>query len=108
MKLSGLQKEVLSLYRKILREAARKDRAAASVASGGPSFTDLLKGGGGSVEARSSISKPTSISYAASEFRKQASTAKRSDFKKIEYMIRKGEKQLKLLQMPGVVKVDGR
>jgi hypothetical protein len=50
----------------------------------------------------------TTTFYASREFRKQSATVKRSDFKKIEYMIRKGEKQLKLLRMPGVLKVEGK
>jgi len=29
-------------------------------------------------------------------------SVRRSDFKRIEYKIRKGEKQLKLMKMPGV------
>jgi hypothetical protein len=44
----------------------------------------------------------TTTAYAINEFRKQALSVNRSDFKKIDYMIRKGEKQIKLLRMPGV------
>ena len=47
------------------------------------------------------------ISYARSEFRKQAKNVRKNDFKKIEYMIRKGHKQLKLLKMPGTKVVTG-
>jgi len=102
MKQSGLQREVLSLYRNILREATKKDRNAVRLSSNRrgclPSFATLLRGDDGRGDFRES----TTTSYAASEFRRQARTAKRSDFKKIEYMIRKGEKHLKLLRMPGV------
>jgi len=84
--LSGLQKEVLALYRTLLREAAKKDTG---------SFVELLQKEG------------TSTSFARDEFRKQANQVKRSDFKTIEYKIRKGQKQIKLLQMPGVKVVGG-
>jgi succinate dehydrogenase assembly factor 1 len=91
-RLSGMQLEVLALYRTILREAVKKDRETVLASS---KAADLL-------------SNPlTTSSYAAAEFRKQAAAAKRSDFKKIEYLIRKGEKQLKLLRMPGVKVVRG-
>ena len=99
-RLSGLQKDVLSLYRRVLREAAKKDRAslADKTASTKTRFLALLFPG---------KQTTTSTGYAASEFRRQAATASRSDIKKIEYMIRKGEKQVKLLQMPGVKVVGG-
>jgi hypothetical protein len=45
--------------------------------------------------------------YARDQFRKEASSVKRSDFKTIEYKIRKGKKQLQLLKMPGVDLVGG-
>lgn len=95
--LSGLQKEVLSLYRKILRQAVQKDRLK-HVSKPIPSFTSLIQG---------KDDNHSSIHFAAKEFRKQAQSVKRSDFKRIEYMIRKGEKQLKLLQMTGVKDIGG-
>ena len=96
-KLSGLQLEVLSLYRTLLREAAKKDAAvmASSQSSSLASFVDLIHKEG------------TSLSYAKTEFRKQAMDVKRSDFKTIEYKMRKTQKQIKLLQMPGVKVVGG-
>jgi succinate dehydrogenase assembly factor 1 len=96
-KFSGIQKEVLSLYRRILREAVKKDRAANAGADAQRSVISFLCPKG----------IPTTTSYATPEFRRQVATTKRSDFKKIEYMIRKGEKHLKLLQMPGVKVVHG-
>ena len=93
-RLSGIQKDVLSLYRKILRGAVRKDRSTLA-SEKEQSFVSLR------------FNKSSTTSYAAAEFRKQAATAKRSNFKQIEYMIRKGEKQLKLMQMPGVKVVGG-
>lgn len=88
---SGLQKEVFSLYRKILRVATAKDRAVHADWSKSPHFFPLVRN-----------NEITSTFYACQEFRRQAMQVKRSDFKRIEHMIRKGDKQLKLLQMPGV------
>mmetsp|Transcript_1261 Transcript_1261/g.2259 ORF Transcript_1261/g.2259 Transcript_1261/m.2259 type:complete len:99 (-) Transcript_1261:444-740(-) len=92
-KLSGLQKEILALYRCVLREAAKKDRQELTTQS----FSHLLQG---------SMST-TTTSYARSEFRKQAEMENRSDFKTIEYKLRKGHKQVNLLKMPGVNVVRG-
>ena len=101
MVLSGLQKEVLALYRSILREAVRKDRDFFQ-SSGHYSFTSFLSNRAPRNELGS-----TTTSYAAKEFRRQASSVKRSDFKRIEYMIRKGQKQIKLMKMPGVLSIGG-
>lgn len=96
-KLSGLQKEVLSLYRTIIREAVKKDRQGASESAGREfPVTTLLKN-----------DTITTTSYARDEFRRQAAVASRSDFKVIEYQIRKGHKQVKLMKMPGVQVVSG-
>jgi len=103
---SGLQKDVLALYRKILREALKKDRthdeltSASSTGGKQPSFSSLLLNGRRHGES-------TSTAYAAAEFRRQAETVKRSEFKRVEYMIRKGEKQIKLLRMSGVTTIGG-
>ena len=96
-RLSGLQKDVLALYRSILREAIRKDRKQlpAAVDNHLP-LNQLL-----------SSSSNSSTSFARGKFREEASLVKRSDFKTIEYKIRKGQKQLKLLKMPGVNLVGG-
>mmetsp|Transcript_40509 Transcript_40509/g.116452 ORF Transcript_40509/g.116452 Transcript_40509/m.116452 type:complete len:101 (-) Transcript_40509:463-765(-) len=93
--LSGLQREVLGLYRAVLREALKKDRNAEVP---GGSATSLL----------SAWANPkSSSSYARQEFRRQSQTVKRNDFKTIEFKIRAGHKQVKLLKMPGV-KVVGK
>ena len=89
-KLSGLQKEVLSLYRTILREAAKKDESHPQ-----QRLISLWK------------DPSTSSSYARAEFRKQTKTVKKNDFRTIEFKIRHGYKQIKLLQMPGVKVVGG-
>ena len=93
-RLSGLQKDVLALYRSILRETIRKDRKP-TVDIHAP-LNQLF-----------SSSSKSSTSFARDKFREEASSVKRSDFKTIEYKIRKGQKQLKLLQMPGVDLVGG-
>lgn len=93
-RLSGIQKQVLALYRSTLREAAKKDRMAHSSETES-TFVSLLQQG------------TSTTSYAKAEFRKQTQQVKRSDFRKIEYMMRKGEKQLKVLKMPGTRVVTG-
>ncbi|KAL7546802.1 hypothetical protein ACHAWF_010138 [Thalassiosira exigua] len=90
-RLSGLQKDVLALYRSILREAIRKDRTAA------PHRRPVHQ----------LLSSSSSASFARDRFRQEASSVRRSDFKTIEYKIRKGKKQLQLLKMPGVDLVSG-
>eukprot|EP00941_MAST-03F_sp_MAST-3F-sp1_P002146 g2146.t1 len=65
---SGLQRDVLSLYRKLLRAASAK--------------------GEGTVKA------------VRDQFRSRAHSVRRRDFTSIEYMLRKGEKDLKTLKMP--------
>jgi len=96
-RLSGLQREVLQLYRQILREAVMKDRKLVSSTNyllSQRSITELL-------------STKSSTSYARNEFRKQSSSVRRSDFKTIEFKIRDGRKKLQLLRMPGVNLVGG-
>lgn len=73
------------------------------------SVTDLLTGtnagGGGSPTAVGGTA--TTTSHARAEFRRQAESVRRSDFKTIEYKIRKGRKHVNLLQMDGVKVVSG-
>jgi len=102
---SGIQKEVLALYRALLREASKKDKVvatttttnglakAASSSIDGPSFSSLLF----------AENDGSSTAHARNEFRRQASKISRKDFRAIEYKIRHGYKQIKLLKMPGVV-----
>ncbi|KAJ7280482.1 hypothetical protein O6H91_19G038400 [Diphasiastrum complanatum] len=68
-RLSGLQRQVLSLYRSLLRAARLK-----------------------SPEARVNIE-----AIVSSEFRKQASSVDKKDFVRIEHLLRKGTKQLEML-----------
>jgi len=104
-RLSGLQKDVLALYRSILRQAVHKDRI---------SFLppDNKSKGAESLLHYPPVNKllstsSSSTAYARDKFRKEALVVKRSDFKTIEYKIRKGKKQLELLKMPGVNVVGG-
>ncbi len=86
---SGLQKEVLALYRTLLREASKKDRVG-TISETASSFSSLL------------VASSSSTAHVRDEFRKQALQVSRKDFRTIEYKIRHGYKQIKLLQMPGV------
>lgn len=149
-RLSGLQKDVLSLYRSILREAIRKDRKVASSLVPSPSSSSSVtsqhqeqanstsaadevatalatfshrhrhhhhrspfgriihsSSNNSSSSSASSTITPTTLNYARTKFRQEAAQVRRSDFKTIEYKIRKGKKQLELLKMPGVNVVGG-
>jgi hypothetical protein len=144
-RLSGLQKDVLALYRSILREAMRKDRQEVATLlppSSVPSTpqqapctrADVTKEDDADAAAATPIHRhhhhlrhslpfaptthastnnnetttnATTLSYARSKFRQEANSVRRSDFKTIEYKIRKGKKQLELLRMPGVIVVGG-
>ena len=70
---SGIQREVFSVYRQIIREAYKKDP-----------------------EARTSI-----ISQARHEFRTNGDEIKRSDYQLIEHNIRRARKHITLIKMPG-------
>ncbi|KAL4808570.1 complex 1 protein-domain-containing protein [Aspergillus recurvatus] len=72
-RLSGLQREVLSLYRKCLREIRKKP-----------------------IESRNNFK-----SYARAEFEKHISISKK-DFSAIEYLLRKGSRQLEMYSSPGI------
>ena len=86
---SGLQREVLSLYRLVLREAKQKDHELLQQSSATTNGTN------------------TTLHYAKEEFRRQANQIPRSDFQRIEQQLRQGNKQLQLLRMPGVKVVRG-
>ena len=75
-RLSGVQREVLSLYRGFIRAAKTKPEPAQALA------------------------------VVTNRFRHEASTTKRMDFRKIEFMMRQGKKQLKMLQSPNVTNIN--
>mmetsp|Transcript_13504 Transcript_13504/g.29350 ORF Transcript_13504/g.29350 Transcript_13504/m.29350 type:complete len:108 (-) Transcript_13504:311-634(-) len=104
-RLSGLQKDVLALYRSILREAIRKDhKALPSRASPSSSNSNAESD---RLPVCQLFSTSSSVAYAREKFRSEALVVRRADFKTIEYKIRKGKKQLELLKMPGVNLVGG-
>ena len=131
-RLSGLQKDVLALYRSILREALCKDRKAASPLPSPSSTVSFHPQQQQQHDAKDATGADSSnnhhqhrhqhrlpfsqiiqsasnstTSYARKKFRQDAELVRRSDFKKTEYLIRKGKKQLQLLKMPGVNVVGG-
>ena len=87
---SGLQKDVFSLYRRLLRAARAKDDPEIR-------FVTLLQH-----PNNNNNNNSTCVRQAQQTFRHQAASVQRNEFQAIEYRLRKGEKQLKLLQMPGV------
>mmetsp|Transcript_2411 Transcript_2411/g.6471 ORF Transcript_2411/g.6471 Transcript_2411/m.6471 type:complete len:109 (-) Transcript_2411:831-1157(-) len=98
---SGLQTEVLALYRALLRQAATKDRSTGS--NNTLSFAELVWNASDAGTTVAGTSSRTATSHARNEFRRQAAASSRKDFRGIEHKIRHGYKQIKLLQMPGVV-----
>ncbi|EMC99230.1 hypothetical protein BAUCODRAFT_64663 [Baudoinia panamericana UAMH 10762] len=77
-KLSGLQKDVLSLYRSCLRATRTK-----------PAGT-----------------RPNFAAFARREFEKHVKMDKK-DFGTIEFMLRKGRRQLEIYEQPGVTNIAG-
>ncbi|KAL6009945.1 hypothetical protein ACLOJK_000376 [Asimina triloba] len=77
-KLSGMQKQVLTLYRGFLRAARSK-----------------------APDQRRSIEAVVSA-----EFRKHAKSVDRKNFVFIEYLLRLGKKQLDQLKIPGTVRLS--
>lgn len=73
---SGLQKRVIALYRECLRQARAQPTE----------------------EARHNATQ-----YVKHEFRRNATTVKRTDIGRIEHLMRHAHRQLKLVRMPGVV-----
>ncbi|ORY66246.1 uncharacterized protein BCR38DRAFT_339720 [Pseudomassariella vexata] len=73
MRLSGLQKEVLALYRGCLRESRKKPEA----------------------------TRPHFESFARIEFEKSINIDKK-DFAAVEFLLRKGRRQLEVYSAPGI------
>jgi hypothetical protein len=106
--ISGLQKEVYSLYRTILREAVKKDRVALQAQAQVEAVQVQESKSSLASAFPTLLSSPTTTShYAKTQFRKQSLQPRRGDFKTIEFKLRHGHKQLKLLKMPGVKVVGG-
>jgi len=85
--LSGLQRQVLGLYRKLLRTSSQKDNQPFLV-----SFSD-----------------PDSTTFAIkNKFRDTAGKLSKRDVDRVEYNIRQGEKYVKILQMNNVKSMKSR
>ncbi|KAK7419328.1 mitochondrial respiratory chain complex II assembly [Neonectria magnoliae] len=92
MRLSGLQKEVVALYRHCLRESRKKPVV------GPPIRIDIWKVV--DVDA-SQASRPHFENFARAEFVRNLSIDKR-DFAAIEFLLRKGRRQLDVYSSPGI------
>ncbi|EER24737.1 complex 1 protein (LYR family) protein [Coccidioides posadasii C735 delta SOWgp] len=79
MRLSGLQRQVLALYRQCLREIRKK-----------PVLITKPQG-----------SQANFKRYARQEFQKNRDV-NRKDFATIEYLLRRGQKQLEMYASPGI------
>lgn len=84
-KLSGLQKQVLGLYRKLLRTSHSKQQQSSRTP-----FPESL------------VDPKSTVFAIKSKFREKASSVSRRDVDRIEYYIRQGEKYVKTLDMYGV------
>ena len=96
--LSGLQREVLALYRALLREAIKKDAKQLQQHVGSNSSIvemEMFRRG-------SDATTTPTVSTVRDEFRRQCYNVDRKDYKRIEHQLRQGYKQVKLLQMPDV------
>ncbi|TLD10970.1 hypothetical protein PgNI_06278 [Pyricularia grisea] len=78
MRLSGLQKEVLSLYRSTLREIRKKPE-----------------------QRRFKTTRQHFRDFARAEFDRNLAIDKR-DFAAVEYLLRKGRRQLETYSAPGI------
>lgn len=88
---SGLQKEVIALYRKILRTCHAKDKST----KGAPDTPFL--------QSLSGTSTETTLSAMRTKFRKHSGELSSRDHLRIEHHIRQGKKYIKMLNMEGIV-----
>lgn len=116
-RLSGLQREVLSLYRKCLRETRKKPLVGTTLPFSSPlalvlaGDTRLLPGIKEQFQelcsvclcclSRRSIGALRTEMNARAEFQKHLSVNKK-DFGAIEYLLRKGHRQLEMYASPGI------
>ena len=102
---SGLQLQVIALYRKLLRTSMGKERILQEGSFVDPNAT---RGEGDGMPTKSSffvkiLHERSSSTYNIShKFRKEAESVSKRDIDRIEYGIRRGEKYVKLLEMGGV------
>lgn len=124
--LSGVQRQVLSLYRSLLRTARRLDGNPAPSTGGGAALEapsapapSMAVASASSAAASSAAAasataaagvSPTSARALAgrvtAEFRASAASVGRRDYEVIEYLLRQGHKRLELLQGRGVTGVS--
>uniref|UniRef100_K3X5D9 Complex 1 LYR protein domain-containing protein n=1 Tax=Globisporangium ultimum (strain ATCC 200006 / CBS 805.95 / DAOM BR144) TaxID=431595 RepID=K3X5D9_GLOUD len=76
---SGLQMQVLALYKKALRTAQQKDRELVAASSG-------------------ATAEVSTLTYVRERFRDDARSVGRMDFNVIEHLIRKGERDIKMME----------
>jgi hypothetical protein len=88
LKHSGLQKQVLALYRSALRVARVKDRAAAAAAAADKTA--------GEADGASAFFAGSSAATVRAQFRANLDVPK-SDFRLIEFLLRQGEKKVKMI-----------
>ncbi|KAI4750333.1 hypothetical protein E4T45_14758 [Aureobasidium sp. EXF-8846] len=90
-RLSGLQREILSLYRKCLRETRKKPAVRRKAKL--PSLRSVC-------DAPSQLLSCANT-FTRSEFRAHQNHDKK-DYSAIEYMLRKGQRQLETYASPGI------
>ncbi|XWW93106.1 hypothetical protein V2A60_001035 [Cordyceps javanica] len=95
MRLSGLQKEVLGLYRHCLRESLKKPEVSAMPP------VPMHANPATFPAAAPLATRPHFKDFARSEFAKNLSIDKR-DFAAIEFLLRKGKRQLEVYSSPGI------
>ncbi|KAJ6044637.1 hypothetical protein N7499_007139 [Penicillium canescens] len=88
-RLSGLQRDVLSLYRKCLREIRKKPTVGIFQPHSVSHLIVLQE------------SRPNFKAHARAEFQKHLSVNKK-DFSAVEYLLRKGHRQLEMYASPGI------
>ena len=118
MRRSGLQSDVLTLYRQLLKTAARKDDQTHSLRKHGKWITlcyssvslslsthththTLYLSASPFLHIRLSLTLIRNLYVVSIQFREQAAKVDRKDFRAIEHYLRHGHKQKKLMEMPG-------
>lgn len=104
-RLSGLQKDVLNLYRQCLRATRQKPDACCTlsyvkyhtndVQETRPNFTAFVR------YCNWLVSRPPNTDTRRDEFREHAHLSKK-DFSAIEFLLRKGQRQLDMYSSPGI------
>ena len=99
---SGLQKEVISLYRRLLRTCRVKDLET-QAGTGSSSDTSRMNKNNITIPFLESLNhSSTSIFAMRQKFRKQCMEMSKRDHARIEHGIRQGEKYIKMMKMSGV------